>query len=129
MVDFVLSCRWIAVAVRKREGPVMKRTSILTGLLVFATLTRADAVQQITVYGEGTMSCGAWATAQLQHPPEFGHRAWVLGYVTARADAGLSLRRTDTDGIEAAVDSYCRANPTRAIVEAARDVVEQLSKR
>jgi len=53
----------------------------------------------------------------------------VLGYVTAAGDYGISLRETDPQGIEAAVDIYCRANPTRQIVEAARDVVKELSKR
>jgi hypothetical protein len=91
---------------------------------------RPDANQKFMVYGEGLQSCGTWLDARTKATEQpLISRAGVLGYVTAAGDYGISLRETDPQGIEAAVDIYRRANPTRQIVEAARDVVKELSKR
>jgi hypothetical protein len=53
--------------------------------------------------------------------------SWVLGYVTALG-AVTSARTTDSQGIIAWVENFCRANPLTGVHEAAGALVLELSK-
>lgn len=82
------------------------------------------------IYGEGLSSCGEWVSERsANRRTAMVDGAWVLGFVSGVGWSGVrgNLKRTDTAGIEAWMDSYCRANPLKNLAEAAGALVDELA--
>jgi hypothetical protein len=116
----------------------MKRAVLVGafGLLVGSIIGSAQA--QYVVYGFGTQSCGAWssagtAAAKLNSTvrdliPRFENEAWVAGFVSGAGYESRMLRKTDSAGIVAWMDTYCAAHPLDAISVAAAKLTEGLKR-
>jgi hypothetical protein len=59
-------------------------------------------------------------------------QGWLLGYITATAGEydliNRAIHQTDSDGLQAWVDSWCRANPLRSIAQAANALAFHLNR-
>jgi hypothetical protein len=71
------------------------------------------------IYGHGNSSCGAWSATQPGTPSRDLILAWVEGFLTGTGGFNDEQRKTDTDGIQAAMTTYCRAHPMDTIEVAA----------
>jgi hypothetical protein len=70
---------------------------------------------RFTILGEGANSCGTWLQER-RAGRWLPMASWVLGYLTAYNQmvwkGGSNIAAgTDTDGIEAWLDAYCRQHP------------------
>lgn len=110
----------------------------------------ADAMFSTMVFGGGTDSCGAWTqgreaagkTEAVQLTQQGLNRAgrenWVLGYLTAvttltlprdRVESLNLLEGTDTDGVMAWIDNFCRSNPLTSLNVATDTLASELKTR
>ena len=131
-------------------------TLAVVGALLFsagsAWKAEAGAVDhQVGVYknlGAGSISCGTWTKDSNAHSRDpqnsifaaFWHvnQNWVLGYITAfnawgplekRPGASDISKGTNSDGITAWIDNWCRANPLEDITTGAIYLIEELEQR
>jgi hypothetical protein len=110
----------------------MKRSLMIAVLLAIAAvililIDRAQAQGQVSIYGAGVQSCGKWLDERRTPIDWLEEGQWVLGYVSAAGEF-LNLRDTDSRGISAWVDNYCRDNPLKSIGNAAMALVKELAQ-
>ena len=84
------------------------------------------------------MSSGTWLDAKARTVPDPNQVSWTLGYITAVASSGASLKirdPTSSDGSLKTVtesyvlgwmETYCERNRTVTIAAATRELVAQL---
>jgi hypothetical protein len=103
--------------------------TVLHGV-AFAVLIAASAQSQPFIQGGvGLFSCGRWTSDRRQHnTTAYGEQQWVLGYLSAVADASGStldpLRGVDFESVWAWIDSYCAAHPLEQIAGAALEFIK-----
>jgi hypothetical protein len=117
----------------------MKRPSYLTVPLLAVlflgwVLGRTTQTQgKSTVYGQGNSSCGTWIQDKQSDSRAISlhaiDRAWVGGFVSGSGHTGLQLRKTDSNGIVAFMDTYCQAHPLENISLGAAALVDALLAR
>jgi hypothetical protein len=102
--------------------------TVLDGVAI-AVLFAASAQAQPSIQGGvGLLSCGRWTSDRRQHNmTAYGEQQWVLGYLSAAADASGStldpLRGVDFESVWAWIDSYCAAHPIEQIAGAASEFI------
>jgi hypothetical protein len=97
------------------QAPAANRPSGRPPLLVSRLSTRGD----YAIYGLGNSLCGAWSAAQPGTPSRNLFLAWVEGFLTGTGGFNDEQRKTDTEGIQASMSTYCRAHPQDTIEVAA----------
>ena len=85
------------------------------------------------VFGEGNSSCGSWL-AEKGTAMEHLDLSWVLGFITAFNAYGLFVDKdvalgTNSDGLAAWIDNYCRAHPRENIAKAAERLIAEFRAR
>jgi len=106
---------------------------VVLGLCSIASPQYATA-KQFMVMGYGNASCGDWIMSR-KHTNILtsAYNGWIEGYLTGFNEWNGAEENiadgTDIDGIDAAIDKYCAANPLSSISEAADDVLSQLIER
>jgi hypothetical protein len=78
-------------------------------------------------------SCGRWTSAPKHSHEREVFSKWIFGFVSGVNWAGDStkadfLRGRDADGLTAWVDNYCRRNPLHDIMQATRELVNELER-
>jgi hypothetical protein len=106
--------------------------------LILAAMLWAVPAQAYMVLGQGNVSCGTWLEPDPRFPNDpWLYRAWVLGYLTAYNEdsattQGTFIRSgkegnvtagTDTEGLFAWIDNYCRARPLNNLAGAVSKLV------
>jgi hypothetical protein len=105
-------------------------TKVLRVLVVF--LMVASPAMAVTIKGVGAGSCSDWTDKRGQTDPtmKFGVESWVLGYMSAIAEDKKRdiLNGTDAEAIFKEVDILCALKPGQLTADAARRLVDYLSK-
>jgi hypothetical protein len=91
------------------------RPPVRPPLLVSRLSTSGD----YAIYGHGNSSCGAWSATQPGTPSRDLFLAWVQGFLTGTGGFNDEQRKTDTEGIQASMTTYCHAHPLDTIEVAA----------
>jgi hypothetical protein len=91
------------------------RTPARPPLLVSRLSTSGD----YAIYGYGNSLCSAWSATQAGTPSRDLFLAWVEGFLTGTGGFNDEQRKTDTEGIQASITTYCRAHPMDTIEVAA----------
>jgi hypothetical protein len=113
----------------------MKRTAVVGGICLLLGCVVGSAQGKYTVYGHGTQSCGAWSAAgtavrdrdPLGASKRYEQEAWILGFISGAGYANASvLRKTDSSGTVAWMDTYCAAHPLDSIGTAAEKLFNEL---
>jgi hypothetical protein len=123
------------------------------GVMICASIMLAAGsvpAMGIVVFGQGTVSCGAWTQERQANSHAGGLAAqWVAGYLSGMNEAlnmgpdqakALSatpnalafsdaLEGTDFDGLMAWMDNYCRADPLSKLYNAAYQLLRELRSR
>ena len=97
------------------QAPAANRPPARPPLLVSRLSTRGD----YAIYGDGNSLCGAWSATQPGTPSRNLFLAWVEGFLTGTGGFNDEQRKTDTEGIQASMTTYCRAHPQDTIEVAA----------
>jgi hypothetical protein len=115
----------------------MRRTGMIGACAVLLSLAAVGAQPyqsgQFVVYGEGSKSCAKWLADRKDdgYPARYG-TVWVMGWLSAagfyRNTQGLQLRDTDTETVNRWIDGYCRAHPHEDLSDAAKALVNELTK-
>jgi hypothetical protein len=106
----------------------MKQTLLIGVACLLLGRTLGIAQNTFGVYGVGNVSCGEWVSvaSQTNRIKYLTFVTWVHGYVTGVGSMKISLKRTDSAGIEAWMDKYCAAHPLESVSGAARFLVDEL---
>jgi hypothetical protein len=91
------------------------RPPVRTPLLVSRLSTTGD----YAIYGHGNSPCAAWSATQPGTPSRDLFLAWVQGFLTGTGGFNDEQRKTDTEGIQASITTYCHAHPMDTIEVAA----------
>lgn len=117
----------------------MKTIPALFILYAIAIPSAALSEELVTVYGEGSDSCGSYTLALSENPPTGGiklkgedyyskaaaYSQWVAGFVTANNFSGRRVpSHIDFNGMSMWIKSYCEKNPTETIAHAAEAFVK-----
>jgi hypothetical protein len=97
-------------------------------LLICPAASHAETI----VWGPGNSSCGDWLRdRQRDSWGSVVKKAWLSGYVTAynNAYAGALIAGTDSEGMFAWVDNYCRSRPLDSIFQASNSLMLELVRR
>ena len=113
---------------------LLLRAGLIT-VICFTPL--ATSVAQKMVHGAGRVSCGAWlefraARANPQDMRFTQAREWLDGFLSAYnwyVFSGPDVRATDSDGMYAWIDKFCRENPTAGLVFAMAKFIAFLEQR
>jgi hypothetical protein len=97
------------------QAPAATRPTVRPPLLVSRLSTRGD----YAIYGLGNSLCGAWSATQPGTPSRNLFLAWVEGFLTGTGGFNDEQRKTDTEGIQGSMTTYCRAHPQDTIEVAA----------
>jgi len=99
----------------------------VVGTLMLCQSAAAD-INHVLTYGVGNSSCGQWLELRKSHS-EYVMSSWLSGYVTgASAYNSGKMAATDTDGLVADADQFCRAHPLDPFLDAAAIVVLHLQQ-
>ena len=71
-------------------------------------ISRLSTNGDYAIYGLGNSSCGAWSATQSGTPSRDLFLAWVQGFLTGTGGFNDEQRKTTTEGIQAAITTYCR---------------------
>jgi hypothetical protein len=82
-------------------------------------VSRLSTSGDYAIYGHGNASCAAWSATQPGTPSRDLFLAWVQGFLTGTGGFNDEQRKTDTEGIQASMTTYCRAHPMDTIEVAA----------
>jgi hypothetical protein len=82
-------------------------------------VSRLSTSGDYAIYGHGNSLCGAWSATQPGTPARDLFLAWVQGFLTGTGGFNDEQRKTDTEGIQASMTTYCRAHPMDTIEVAA----------
>jgi hypothetical protein len=82
-------------------------------------VSRLSTSGDYAIYGHGNSSCSAWSATQPGTPARDLFLAWVQGFLTGTGGFNDEQRKTDTEGIQASMTTYCHAHPTDTIEVAA----------
>src|ERR1700720_3781421 len=82
-------------------------------------LSRLSTSGDYAIYGHGNSSCGAWSATQPGTPSRDLFLAWVQGFLTGTGGFNDEQRKTDTEGIQASITTFCHAHPLDPIEAAA----------
>jgi hypothetical protein len=82
-------------------------------------LSRLSTSGDYAIYGHGNSSCGAWSATQPGTASRDLFLAWVQGFLTGTGGFNDEQRKTDTEGIQASITTFCRAHPLDTIEAAA----------
>ncbi len=82
-------------------------------------VSRLSTSGDYAVYGHGNSSCAAWSATQPGTPSRDLFLAWVQGFLTGTGGFNDEQRKTDTEGIQASMTTYCQAHPLDTIEVAA----------
>jgi hypothetical protein len=105
----------------------MRTIAIAIGSVLWVTCASA----QCAVLGQGNLSCGRRQKDRRSNTA-IALQVWVLGYLTRAYYDGINrdlTAGTDTAGIFAWINNYCRANPLKNLVAAVEHLVDTLQKR
>lgn len=107
--------------------------AVLAGAALVATSVSAQPGVSFRVIGPGTASCGEWtAERQKDSTIAVAFAVWVEGFVTATEIAHPiivpGVRHTDSAGMAAWIDNWCRVHPLEDIANASNALVHELSK-
>jgi len=104
-------------------------------LLLVPCASGAQVGRRVTVIGPGNVTCGS-RTLEARQRPQGSPRSlqqdgWILGYLTARSAvvSGDLIGPYDADGLIAAVDLHCAANPLDTLYSASAAVFAQMVAR
>jgi hypothetical protein len=103
-----------AVPVFAQTHPA-NRPPVRPPLLVSRLSTSGD----YAIYGPGNSSCGAWSATLPGTPSRDLFLAWVQGFLTGTGGFNDEQRKTDTDGLQTSITTYCHAHPMDTIEVAA----------
>lgn len=98
----------------------------ISASVVFVTLFVSFPAmgQTFSVMGEGNESCGTWIVDREANQAS-NEQSWVLGFKSGANELGMFASNksisitTDSNGAFGWIDNYCRANPTKEVVDAA----------
>jgi hypothetical protein len=94
-----------------------------------------EAKQGVGIIGFGNGSCGSWTSSrngQDAASQALGSAAqgWIQGYITAMAvesdRVNAAIHRTDSKGLDAWIDNWCKAHPLKSIAKAAEALSVEL---
>ena len=98
---------------------------VLLLIIAFSSLSNSAFAVEI----RGFPTCAMWLKQGSERQyPAMNNEFWLLGYLSGKA-SGLDkdiLKDTGNETIYHWVDNYCRAYPTKAVDDAARDLVKEL---
>jgi hypothetical protein len=118
----------------------MKNIPALFILFTIAFPSVAISEKLVTVYGEGSDSCGSYTLALSENTPTGGielngkdyyskaaaYSQWVAGFVTANNFSGRRVSsHIDFNGMSMWIKSYCENKPTETIAHAAEAFVKK----
>ena len=112
----------------------MRLVAIALFVAVTASLSQGGqpSAQADTVLGQGAMSCGTWLDGTGEATRDPNQLGWTLGYVSAVASSGTSLRigsppRPVTESyVLGWMESYCKDNRSVTLGTATRELVARL---
>jgi hypothetical protein len=76
--------------------------------------------------GQGTMSCATWLDGTARANPDSDQVSWTLGYISAVASSGASLKSVTESYVRGWMEGYCEKHRTVTIAAATRELVAQL---
>jgi hypothetical protein len=113
---------------------IMKKLALL-GLLLLGGVPEAKAY---TTIGTGGVSCGTWTLNRRSYlsgqgslpgyVDELEEATWIICFLWGVGYVGLNgddpLHNVDGAGVWAWIDNYCRANPIKNLLDAAKAFVD-----